>query len=131
MRVIDRDMPIDRVALAAGLPGESAQVRQNKIRNTQIGLVILQLAHGIDAHAKISQLHVESRRRVSRDESIMGLVGAAHASVTLVTLLEKAMQIRKMNRINVAFVRLQIIAFVKDLRDVEMIRRSVEKIIVG
>ena len=61
----------------------------------------------------------------------MGLVSPTHAAVTLVPLLDKAMQIGKMDRIDVAFVGLQVVAFVKDFRDVEMISGSVEKIIVG
>src|SRR5215475_9167853 len=41
------------------------------------------------------------------------------------------MQKRKVNRIDVTFVGLQIVALVKNLRDIEMIGIGVEKIVVG
>ena len=72
MGVVDRHMPIDRVSFAAGLSWESAQVRENEIRDPQIGFVVFEFSHGVDARAEIDQLHVDRRRQVSRDQIIMG-----------------------------------------------------------
>jgi hypothetical protein len=41
------------------------------------------------------------------------------------------MKIREMNRIDVSLVGLEIVALMKDLRNVEMIRISFEKFIIG
>ena len=60
----------------------------------------------------------------------MRLAGAAHATVILVAIFEEAMKIREMNRIDIAFVRLLVVAIVKNLGGIKMIRRGIEKIIV-
>src|ERR1700756_861164 len=60
----------------------------------------------------------------------MGFVSTSHASILFLSILEKAMKIREMNRIDVSLVGLEIVALMKDLRNVEMIRISFEKFIV-
>ena len=61
----------------------------------------------------------------------MRLAGAAHAAVSLITIFEKAMKIREMNGIDIAFVGLLVIAIVKNLGDIKMILRGIEKIVIG
>jgi len=60
----------------------------------------------------------------------MGFVSAPHASILFLSILEKAMKIREMNRIDVSLVGLEIVALMEDLRNVKMIGISFEKFIV-
>jgi hypothetical protein len=60
----------------------------------------------------------------------MGFVGTPHPSILFLAILKEAMQIREMNRIDVSLVGLEIVALMKNLRHVEMIRISFEKFIV-
>src|ERR1051325_11411348 len=90
MGIVDGYVPIDRVTIAAGLPRKSAEVGQNEIGNTQIRLIDLKLSNSVDAHAKIRQLDIDSRRRVSRHKIVVRLRHAAHTSVRLVTIFQKA-----------------------------------------
>jgi DUF1009 family protein len=61
----------------------------------------------------------------------MRLVGAAHAAISLLSVLKKAMQKRKVNRIDVPLVGLQVIALVKNLGNVDVLFGCFEKIIIG
>src|SRR5262249_55628250 len=61
----------------------------------------------------------------------MRLVGPAHAAILFVAVLEKTMEKREMNRIDIALVRLEVIALVKDLFNADMARGGFKKIIVG
>jgi hypothetical protein len=58
------------------------------------------------------------------------LLGAAHASISLVSALKKTMKKRKVNRIYVSLVGLQVIAFMKNLIDVQMLGRRIEKLVI-
>ena len=52
---------------------------------------------------------------------VMRLVGAAHAAILFVAVLEKTMQKREMNRIDIALVGLEVIALVKNLFNADML----------
>ena len=60
----------------------------------------------------------------------MRLISAAHAPVPFVSILKKAMEKREVNRVYVSLIGLQVIALVKNLRDVDMIWRHFEKFII-
>jgi hypothetical protein len=51
----------------------------------------------------------------------MRLVGPTHAAILFVAVLEKTMEKREMNRIDIALVGLEVIALVKDLFSVDVV----------
>jgi hypothetical protein len=57
-------------------------------------------------------------------------LGAPHASISVLSILQKTMEKREVNRIYVAFVRLQIIAVMENFINVQMIGRRVKKLIL-
>jgi hypothetical protein len=59
----------------------------------------------------------------------MGLLRAANTTVKLISVLEEPMKKREVHRVDIPLVRLKVIAFVKNLRDVKMVERRVEKFI--
>jgi hypothetical protein len=61
----------------------------------------------------------------------VGLADAAHAPISLVSLLEKTMEKGEVDRVYVTLVCLKVIALVKDLSDVETISGCFEKFIIG
>jgi hypothetical protein len=125
------NVPVDRVTLTPGLPREGTQVGQNEVRDSQVGFVAFKPPNGIDADAEVSQLHVQNGSNVSGDKVIMGLLSAAHPSVPFLSLLKKTVEERKMDRIYVSLIGLQVIAVMKDLPDVEMVRGCFKKGIIG
>src|SRR5262245_19801299 len=61
----------------------------------------------------------------------MRLVGPPDAAILFVAVLEKTMEKREMNRIDVALVGLEVIALMKNLFSAHIVRGCSEKIIVG
>jgi len=61
----------------------------------------------------------------------VGLLGAAHASITLYSIFKKAMEVREVDRVDVSLVRLKIIALVEDLTYEPVVGRHAEKFVVG
>jgi len=59
------------------------------------------------------------------------LLGAAHAPISLISILKEAMEVREVNRIYVPLVGLQVIALMEDLADEPMVRRRSEKFVIG
>jgi hypothetical protein len=61
----------------------------------------------------------------------MRLVGPAHTAIAFLSVLKEPVQKRKMNRIDIALVGLQVVALVKDFFNTNLVCRCSEKIIVG
>src|SRR5262249_39724564 len=61
----------------------------------------------------------------------MRLIGPAHTTIAFLSVLKEPVQKRKMNRIDIALVGLQVVALVKDFFNTDVVCRCSEKIIVG
>ena len=78
-------------------------------------------SYGVDAHAEVDQLDVDGGRDLSAHQIVMRLVGPAHAAILFVAVLEKTMEKREMNRIDIALVSLEVIALVKNLFNADVV----------
>ena len=111
-------MPIDRIALRRGLAGEGAEVGHDEIRRAKINLVVFDVANGKNPQAEIGQLDIDARRDIGAEQRIGRALAAGHAPLLVgLAEFEIAMQERQMHRIDIAFVRLQVIARMMNLRD--------------
>src|SRR5207249_8476356 len=82
------------------------------------------------AHTEIDQFHIQNGGNVSANKVVVRLISAAHAAVSFISILKKAMEKRDMNRVYVSLMGLQVIALMKDLSDVDMVWRRFEKFII-
>src|SRR5437667_9586 len=82
------------------LSWKSAEVRQDEIRDSEIGLVFFEFSQRVDAHTEVGQFDIHRRCDISRYQVIVRLIGTAHPPVLFFSALEEAMEKREMDRID-------------------------------
>ena len=127
--VVDGDVPVDGIAVAAGLARKRAQVGHDEIGDAQVLPVVPELPGGVDPHPELGKLHVDGRSHVRAEQAVGGGVAAAHHPGPVARAVPKvSVQERQVHRVDVAFVALEVVALVVDLADEDVVRGGVEEL---
>ena len=113
--VVDRHVPVNRITLSHGRPAEDGQIGHDEIGHPQIPFVSPGTSERVDSQTIVRDFDFDRRRDIFSEQCIVRGVAARHSSSPRnLRFVETLMQKRKMDRIDVAFVALEIVACLKD-----------------
>src|ERR1043166_9566574 len=130
-RVVDRHVPVDRVALADRRATEGGRVRQQEIRDAEVAFAGSGGARRVDAQAEVGHLDLDRRHYVLTEKRIVAFLAAENdPSPRDVRAGQRLMQEGEMHRVDVPLVALEIIAVEKNLRNGPIRFRHNEKLVI-